>query len=212
MESEFKLNIEENHKYNTCNFSESGMIKYDYNIKTQNSNITFNSTSVSILPPNASWSDMEGFVLRRYGPFKFNFTNAKNDTIAEIVLFISYGCNGKFNSSGHYLADATVSPYSIFANPGYHFTCNVTASDPINFGTTSDPIPGVNLKLQMQVKSYNKLILKKPYTSLENSTNLKTPLTLSKYTCHNRLNTIEQYLIVCIRGDCQAHVITAYGY
>ncbi|ATW26656.1 hypothetical protein [Candidatus Formimonas warabiya] len=137
-------------------------------IKQIASNISLNLISVSVLPQNAKWSDMEGFVARKYGPFGFNFRNVNEDIIAGMTFYVSYNCHGQFNSAGQYLAEATISPRDIFANPEYYLTCNVTASNPINYGTKADPIAGVILKVQMQVKSYHKL-KSNPHYALENS-------------------------------------------
>ncbi|MFD3157827.1 hypothetical protein ACFIJ5_13305 [Haloimpatiens sp. FM7330] len=194
------MTIDKIQKCNTCDFFESEIKKCNYDIKNENSNIDFNSISVSVLPTNAKWSDMEGFTSYKFGPFHFNFINENNDTIAGISFYIYYNCHGKFNSSGHYLAGVTVAPQTIFANPGCYFSCNVTASDPLNFGTVIDPIAGINLNVQMQVKSYNNLILKRHHNLL------------TSYTSNDGLNIINQYLIVCVHGDSKAYVVTGYRY
>lgn len=49
------------------------LIKTEINSEIKESNITFNSISVSVIPRNVEWYDMEGFVMRKYGPFSFNF-------------------------------------------------------------------------------------------------------------------------------------------
>ena len=164
----------------TCDSFVTKTTRNECNIKPMDSNITFNSISVSVLPPNVDWLEMEGFNSRKYGPFAFNFTNSNNRIISGISFYITYNCNGKFNSAGRFLADVTVSPKTIFADSGYYFTCNVTATNPINYGTKADPIPGINLKVQMQVKSYNKLILNEDYYSLANPSTPKDSSILTK--------------------------------
>jgi len=165
----------ENQKFVFCDSFKDKFGKRKYCTKRIASNIYLNLVSVSILPQNACWSDMDGFVARKYGPFEFDFRNAKEDIIAGMRLYVTYNCNGQFNSTGHYLAEATISPCRIFANPGYELTCNVTASNPINYGTKANPIAGVVLKVQMQVKSYHKLKSNSLY-SLENSIESKALL------------------------------------
>lgn len=122
------------------------------------SNITLNLISVSILPHNVCWSDMEGFVTRRFGPFSHYFRNAKNEIIAGMRFNVTYHCKGQYNANGLYLAEATITPYKIFAHPGYELICNVTASDPINYGTKANPIAGFVLKVQTQVRSRHPLM------------------------------------------------------
>jgi hypothetical protein len=131
------------------------------------SNISLNIISASVLPQNVSWSDMEGFVSRKFGLFKFNFKNANDDIVAGMEFYVTYNCKGQYNSTGQYLTEVTISPNEIFANTGYELTCNVTASEPINYGTRANPIAGVVLKVQMQVKSHYKLKTD-PLHSLEN--------------------------------------------
>ncbi|WP_156939782.1 hypothetical protein [Clostridium lundense] len=192
--------MEKTMKYNNCDSFVIKTTESKCDIKPINSNIAFNPISVSILPPNVNWFDMEDFTSKKYGPFEFNFINANNNIIAGVSFYISYNSHGIFNSTGHYLADATVSPMAIFCNPGYYITCNVTASDPINYGTKTNPIAGVNLKIQMEVISYNKLILEENYHSLTN------------LISSDNLNAVEKYLIVNIRGDGVASVISGYSY
>ncbi len=122
------------------------------------SNIHLNLSTVSIIPKTACWSDMEGFMSRKYGPFVFHFRNSKGDIVAGIRLYVTYNCNGKYNSTGHYLSKVGISPYEIFSNMGYDLTCDVSASGPINFGTKEEPIAGVILKVTMKLKSYKELL------------------------------------------------------
>lgn len=236
------MNKIENQKYVTSDSFKAKFPKRKYSTKCMPSNISLNLVSVSILPQNVNWSDMEGFVSRKYGPFGFNFSNANGKVIAGISFYVTYNCNGHFNSVGNYLAETTISPREIFVNPEYYFACNVTAGDPVNYGTKADPIAGVTLKVQMQVKSYHNLKLKPLYYSLENSiesmelpnsdepvdeivlintndsfsTNSYDTESLVDpkitYPCKSRLNVVEQYLNVIVRGDCQVHLISAYGY
>lgn len=167
------------------------------------SNISLNLISVSVLPEKAEWSDMEGFLSRKYGPFEFSFRNQNNDIVAGITFYVSYNCQGKYNSSGHYLAEATISPSEAFADPDCYFTCNVTAGEPVNYGTRADPVAGVTLKVQMRVISRDTL-----KTDDADSTEASGIMESSR----SRLMAAEQFLNVIVRGDCMVYLISAYGY
>lgn len=207
---ELKIIMNNDHNYNIPSSLEGKIVKYNCHIVPKNSNIIFNSISASVLPSKANWSDMEGFSGKKYGPFEINFMDESYNNVAGISFYISYNCNGKYNSKGAYLTDIIVAPKIIYAKPTYYFTCDVTFSEPINYGTAEDPIAGITLTLKMEVKSYNSL--DSSYDLSENS-NLKTSHSpLSSYTFDNSINSIVKYLIVGIRGDGKVSIISGFNY
>lgn len=151
------MNLEENKKIENCNNIDINLIKNEYRLTNTESNISFNSVSVSVLPKDVEWYEMEGFVDRKYGPFDYIFKSIKNEVVGRVKFNFSYSCKGKYNSKGFFLANATVYPKLLFASSGYYLECNVSASNPRNYGTEDEPIPGVDLKLQVRIKSYEKL-------------------------------------------------------
>ena len=147
----------ENQKPIVCNSKVRRFLKRKHCSKRIPSNIQLNLISVSILPRGAGWSEMEGFVTRKYGPFVYYFRNEKDEIIAGIRFHVTYHCKGQSNGKGFYLAEATITPYKLYAHRGYELICNVTASDPMNYGTKADPIAGFVLKVQLQVRSKHPL-------------------------------------------------------
>ncbi|MCU9814950.1 MULTISPECIES: hypothetical protein [Paraclostridium] len=151
------MSIYEDKRLKHCEKFESNVIEDNWGFSYIESNVNFNSVSVSVLPKNAVWEDMEGFVDRKYGPFGYSIRNENDEIIASLIFYFSYSCKGTFNGKGSYLADATVSPKIISASPGYYLDCNVTASEPKNYGTKENPAPGVTLRLQVKISSYRDL-------------------------------------------------------
>lgn len=222
------MSIYEDKRLKHCEKFESKIIKDNWGFSYIESNVNFNSVSVSVLPKNAVWEDMEGFVDRKYGPFGYFIRNENDEIIASLIFYFSYSCKGTFNGKGSYLADATVSPKIISASPGYYLDCNVTASEPKNYGTKENPAPGVTLRLQVKISSYrdltncnvcgtsksenmdNELICK---NQNEIDCNQSNNLNFIYPHCScDGLNSIEFFAIATVRGDGQVNLISAQCY
>ncbi|EQK43216.1 hypothetical protein C672_2160 [[Clostridium] bifermentans ATCC 638] len=222
------MNIDEDKRLNCCEKFESKIIKDNWGFSYIESNVNFKSVSVSVLPKNAVWEDMEGFVDRKYGPFGYYIRNKNDEIIANLIFYFSYSCKGTFNGKGSYLADATVSPKTISASPGYYLDCNVTASEPKNYGTKENPAPGVTLRLQVKISSYKDLtnynvcgtsklenIDEKSMCTSQNEIDCNQSNNLNfiyPHCSYDGLNSIEFFAIATLRGDCQVNLISAECY
>lgn len=102
------MSIYEDKRLKHCEKFESNVIEDNWGFSYIESNVNFKSVSVSVLPKNAVWEDMEGFVDRKYGPFGYSIRNENDEIIASLIFYFSYSCKGTFNGKGSYLADATV--------------------------------------------------------------------------------------------------------
>lgn len=222
------MSIYEDKRLNYCEKFESKIIKDNWGDSCIESNVNFNSVSVSVLPKNTVWEDMEDFVDRKYGPFAYYIRNKNDEIISNLIFYFSYSCKGTFNGKGSYLADATISPKMISASPGYYLDCNVTASEPKNYGTKENPVPGVTLRLQVRISSYEDLtncnVCGK--SKLENMDNESICTNQNEIDCNQSnnlnfiyphcscdgLNSIEFFAIATVRGDCQVNLISAQCY
>lgn len=222
------MSIYEDKRLKHCEKFESNVIEDNWGFSYIESNVNFNSVSVSFLPKNAVWEDMEGFVDRKYGPFGYSIRNENDEIIASLIFYFSYSCKGTFNGKGSYLADATVSPKIISASPGYYLDCNVTASEPKNYGTKENPAPGVTLRLQVKISSYRDLTNCNVCgtSKLENMDNESICTNQNEIDCNKSnnlnfiyphcscdgLNSIEFFAIATVRGDGQVNLISAQCY
>ncbi|KKY02859.1 hypothetical protein VN21_00945 [Paraclostridium benzoelyticum] len=222
------MSIYEDKRLKHCEKFESNVIEDNWGFSYIESNVNFNSVSVSVLPKNAVWEDMEGFVDRKYGPFGYSIRNENDEIIASLIFYFSYSCKGTFNGKGSYLADATVSPKIISASPGYYLDCNVTASEPKNYGTKENPAPGVTLRLQVKISSYRDLTNCNVCgtSKLENMDNESICTNQNEIDCNKSnnlnfiyphcscdgLNSIEFFAIATVRGDGQVNLISAQCY
>lgn len=222
------MSIYEDKRLKHCEKFESNVIEDNWGFSYIESNVNFNSVSVSVLPKNAVWEDMEGFVDRKYGPFGYSIRNENDEIIASLIFYFSYSCKGTFNGKGSYLADATVSPKIISASPGYYLDCNVTASEPKNYGTKENPAPGVTLRLQVKISSYRDLTNCNVCgtSKLENMDNESICTNQNEIDCNQSnnlnfiyphcscdgLNSIEFFAIATVRGDGQVNLISAQCY
>lgn len=222
------MSIYEDKRLKHCEKFESNVIEDNWRFSYIESNVNFNSVSVSVLPKNAVWEDMEGFVDRKYGPFGYSIRNENDEIIASLIFYFSYSCKGTFNGKGSYLADATVSPKIISASPGYYLDCNVTASEPKNYGTKENPAPGVTLRLQVKISSYRDLTNCNVCgtSKLENMDNESICTNQNEIDCNKSnnlnfiyphcscdgLNSIEFFAIATVRGDGQVNLISAQCY
>lgn len=222
------MSIYEDKRLKHCDKFESNVIEDNWGFSYIESNVNFNSVSVSVLPKNAVWEDIEGFVDRKYGPFGYSIRNENDEIIASLIFYFAYSCKGTFNGKGSYLADATVSPKIISASPGYYLDCNVTASEPKNYGTKENPAPGVTLRLQVKISSYRDLTNCNVCgtSKLENMDNESICTNQNEIDCNQSnnlnfiyphcscdgLNSIEFFAIATVRGDGQVNLISAQCY
>lgn len=106
--------------------------------------------------------------------------------------------------------------------------CNVTASEPKNYGTKENPAPGVTLRLQVKISSYRDLTNCNVCgtSKLENMDNESICTNQNEIDCNQSnnlnfiyphcscdgLNSIEFFAIATVRGDGQVNLISAQCY
>ncbi|MBN8541518.1 MAG: hypothetical protein J0L82_14085 [Deltaproteobacteria bacterium] len=115
------------------------------NVKTQ---------TVSVLPlsiPN--WTEMETWK----GPQAKSYTVAAKNlygmTVISHTYTVAFHHGGSIGGRGKFLANATIIPTGVNVAWGFTLNSNVNVGQPLNTGTTQDPIPGLDLGLEWSMSS-----------------------------------------------------------
>lgn len=124
-------------------------IKYIEFIENKNSIITINNLSTSIVPIEASLSDIKNLKRKKIGPFSYYFKNSKGSKIGKYTFYITFSYDGNYNDYGSFLVNATTVINNIKTSNGYNISFNVLSSAPLNYGTSIDPIAGVILTMKV---------------------------------------------------------------
>ena len=103
------------------------------------------------VPKGADWTELEGFVDARWGPFCWEYENLWGSTVAKFSWYFSWTCKGSYNRKGAYIMNAGVAIKEIYS--AWTFNVDVTASvesNPVNYGTKANPIAGLAIQVQMK--------------------------------------------------------------
>jgi hypothetical protein len=105
--------------------------------------------AVSVLPAGATqWNLLNGWHAPVTKVFEVTAKNYLGMTVIDLRLKVSANYGGGLDGRGKFLANVTVVPSQIYVLWG--FTCNVWSEhhDPVNLGTTADPVAGLGFDLR----------------------------------------------------------------
>jgi len=116
--------------------------------------VDYKSDWAGAIPKGADWSDMEGFVDYRWGPFGWDFSNILGMENVKFSWNFVWSCKGSYNGHGAFIMNAGASIVEIYAAWGYTVNVNVNVdSTPINYGTKVDPVAGIAVEVTFDLKS-----------------------------------------------------------
>lgn len=115
------------------------------NVKTQ---------TVSVLPlSKPSWTEMETWK----GPAAKSYTVAAKNlygmTVISHTYTVAFHHGGSLGGRGKFLANATIIPTNINVSWGFTLNSKVNVGQPLNTGTSLDPVPGLDLGLEWSMSS-----------------------------------------------------------
>lgn len=99
--------------------------------------------------------EMEGFKVPRSKTYKISYVNMLGVEVVNFKFSIIYSYGGSYKGKGKYLAGIYVSS-NIQTGYMYDFKATMTVASATNIGTIEDPIAGVTLSLEHQVKTFSK--------------------------------------------------------
>ena len=91
--------------------------------------------------------------------YTLHYANKKNKKVVEFTFRVIYTYGGSYQGHGKFLNNVTITPTSIKLASGYHFTFDLNTLEPINIGTKTDPIAGIQMELRWLVESSHRFSL-----------------------------------------------------
>ncbi len=115
------------------------------NVKTQ---------SIAVLPDvSPNWMEMEKW----QGPVARSYTIAAKNlygaTVISHTYTVAFHYGGSLSGKGQFLANATIIPTKVSVAWGFSLDSDVKVGQPLNTGTRSNPIPGIDLSLEWSMRS-----------------------------------------------------------
>ena len=116
--------------------------------------INFASNSASAIPAGANCP----FYMSNWNPpqaktYELRYKNKFNIDMVQFTYKLIYTCEGKFGGKGHYLANVSIHPQDLEVKWGQSFDANVRIANAINVGSIEDPIAGLEIALEWQLKN-----------------------------------------------------------
>jgi hypothetical protein len=116
--------------------------------------VNVQTQTVSVLPlSKPNWTEMETWK----GPQAKSYTVAAKNLYGMTVISHSYTVafhhGGSLGGRGQFLANATIIPTNVNVSWGFTLNSKVNVGQPLNTGTTLDPVPGIDLSLEWSMSS-----------------------------------------------------------
>lgn len=123
-------------------------------VKNNQPVINVTTKTVSVLPESRpDWHKMETWK----GPMAKSYTIAAKNlygaTVISHTYTVAFHYGGSMNGHGQFLANATIIPTNVDVSWGFTLNSNVKVGEPLNTGTTQDPVPGIDLGLEWSMSS-----------------------------------------------------------
>ncbi len=116
--------------------------------------INFATQSASVIPQGAICPFyMSSWNIPQSKTFELNY---KNNFGMEMIYFtykVIYSYGGRFQGKGAYLANVSIHPKDIRLKWGQSFDANVKIAQGINLGTMEDPVAGLEISLDWEIKN-----------------------------------------------------------
>eukprot|EP00339_Tiarina_fusa_P005660 CAMPEP_0117028202 /NCGR_PEP_ID=MMETSP0472-20121206/20526_1 /TAXON_ID=693140 ORGANISM="Tiarina fusus, Strain LIS" /NCGR_SAMPLE_ID=MMETSP0472 /ASSEMBLY_ACC=CAM_ASM_000603 /LENGTH=279 /DNA_ID=CAMNT_0004735623 /DNA_START=23 /DNA_END=862 /DNA_ORIENTATION=+ len=109
------------------------------------------SDSVSAVPSGVtSWTALAGFQNKVWGPFSWSYKNGFGATVIQYDWTFTWNYQGNYNGEGAYIGQAEVATTNVHVDWGFHLDVDVSISEPLNAGTTENPIAALEITLNMK--------------------------------------------------------------
>lgn len=113
--------------------------------------------SASALPNTVkSGIELENWQLPKARAYRISYTNWYGLTVVDYTFRIVYTYGGSLDGTGKYLNNISVVPSNLEVSWGYSFKSEVEVADPVNLGTKTNPVAGVELRVIWKVDTVMK--------------------------------------------------------
>jgi len=110
--------------------------------------------TLAALPKTAGcWTALANWQVPKTETYQVVYKNFFDMEVVSFQFRLQYNYGGSLNGHGKYLANVTVLPEQLNVLWGYTFNANVAADQAVNLGTTADPVAGLGMTLNWQVKT-----------------------------------------------------------
>jgi hypothetical protein len=112
--------------------------------------VNYTSDWTGVVPKGVeAWTEMSNWNTYSSPAYDIKFVNGLGMTLTEFEWVWKYEYGGKYNGVGAYIANAGASLNKIYAMTSEHVDVEVTSLNPFNYGTTANPIGGVDISVKM---------------------------------------------------------------
>ncbi|MGZ3705416.1 MAG: hypothetical protein ACXWP1_05545, partial [Bdellovibrionota bacterium] len=109
---------------------------------------------VSVVPGGITdWSQMNGWQAPITKVYSVTAKNNLGMTVVDLRLKVSANCGGGLNGKGKFIANLVVVPTSIYVLWGFSADVFSEHQDPVNVGTSSNPVAGMGFDIRYKYGS-----------------------------------------------------------
>jgi hypothetical protein len=111
--------------------------------------------AVSAIPKGLdSWDQLQGWQAPALKVYNVQIVNGYGVPVVDVRLKVSALWGGNVDGRGKYLADVTVIPTKVDVSWGWDLDLWTENSDPVNSGTTQDPLAAFNFVVRFKTSSW----------------------------------------------------------
>jgi hypothetical protein len=99
------------------------------------------------------WDELEGWQAPISKLYKASYKNGFNSTVVSYAFRVGFISGGSYKGQGKYITLASVQPADVHVSWGFRLDAQATVPMVFNQGTKADPLAGMQLAMNWQVKS-----------------------------------------------------------
>jgi hypothetical protein len=123
-------------------------------VKNNQPVVNVTTQTVSVLPESLpDWRKMETWKGPQAKSYTLAAKNLYGATVISHTYTVAFHYGGSLNGHGQFLANATIIPTHVDVSWGFTLNSSVKVGEPLNTGTTLDPVPGIDLGLEWSMSS-----------------------------------------------------------
>lgn len=123
-------------------------------IKDNQPVMNVSTQTVSVLPEaRPDWRSMEAWKGPQAKSYTIMAKNLYGVTVISHTYTVAFHYGGSAAGHGQFLANATIIPTAVDVSWGFTLNSNVKVGEPLNTGSSANPIPGVDLALEWTMSS-----------------------------------------------------------
>lgn len=108
----------------------------------------------AVLPAaQTDWREMESWKGPAMKAYRVTATNGFGSDVIGFTYRLAFHHSGSYNGHGSFLANATIVPEDIYVSWGFELNSFVEVGDAVNYGTKADPLPGLLMQVNWEMKS-----------------------------------------------------------